>query len=92
MKSVIILVGESASGKSTIEKILANKYGYKKTVSYTTRPPREEEINGVDYHFITEKDFIDKQFNNELVEYTTFNGWFYGSPISSLDNNREKKS
>ena len=50
---MIILVGESASGKSTIEKILTEKYGYKKTISYTTRQPRDGEINGVNYHFNT---------------------------------------
>ena len=41
---MIILVGESASGKSTIEKILENKYGYTKTVSYTTRSVRDGEV------------------------------------------------
>ena len=38
---MIILVGESASGKSSIEKCLVEDYGYNKIISYTTRPPRE---------------------------------------------------
>lgn len=76
---MIILVGESASGKSTIEKILADKFGYKKTISYTTRPPREGEVNGVDYHFITEDEYIDKFNSGYFVETGAYNGWFYGT-------------
>ncbi len=84
---MIILVGESASGKSTIEKILADKYGYKKTVSYTTRPPREGEVDGVDYHFITEDEYIDK-FNSEyFIETGAYNGWFYGTTKDQYHEN-----
>lgn len=54
---MIALLGESASGKSTIEKELINKYGLKKIVSYTTRQPRVGEEDGVDYHFVTDAEF-----------------------------------
>lgn len=84
---MIILVGESASGKSTIEKILADKYGYKKTVSYTTRPPREGEVNGVDYHFITEDEYTDKFNSKYFVETGAYNGWFYGTTKDQYDKN-----
>ena len=76
---MIILVGESASGKSTIEKILANKYGYKKTVSYTTRPPRQGEVNGIDYHFISEDEYIERFNAGFFAETGSYNGWFYGT-------------
>ena len=46
---MIILVGESASGKSSIEKYLVDNYGYNKIISYTTREPREGDVDGVDY-------------------------------------------
>ena len=84
---MIILVGESASGKSTIEKILADKYGYKKTVSYTTRPPRDGEINGVDYHFITEKEYAKKFNSNFFVETGAYNDWLYGTTKDQYDEN-----
>src|SRR5574344_279630 len=84
---MIILVGESASGKSTIEKILADKYGYKKTVSYTTRPPRDGEVNGVDYHFISEDEYIDKFNSGYFVETGAYNGWFYGTTKDQYDEN-----
>lgn len=76
---MIILVGESASGKSTIEKILADEYGYKKTVSYTTRPPRQGEVDGVDYHFISEDEYVDKFNSGFFAETGSYNGWFYGT-------------
>lgn len=76
---MIILVGESASGKSTIEKILTDKYGYKKTVSYTTRPPRQGEVNGIDYHFISEDEYMEKLNADFFAETGNYNGWFYGT-------------
>lgn len=76
---MIILVGESASGKSSIEKVLSEKYGFQKTVSYTTRPPRDSEIDGVDYHFITEDEYIEKFNSGYFVETGAYNGWFYGT-------------
>lgn len=76
---MIILVGESACGKSCVEKILHDKYGMDKVVSYTTRPPRENEVTGVDYNFIEMNDFIEMGDNNQFVEIGAYRGWFYGS-------------
>jgi len=79
-------VGESASGKSTIEKQLVN-YGYSKIVSYTTRPMREGEVNGIDYHYISEEDFLYHLKINFFAEYTIYNGWYYGiAHEDCLDN------
>lgn len=86
---VLALFGKSSAGKDTIQKwLVENNPNMKGIISCTTRPKRDYEQDGIDYHFITEKDFIDKEFNNELIEYTSFNGWLYGSPISSLDSNK----
>ena len=84
---MIILVGESASGKSTIEKILADKYGYKKTISYTTRPPRDGEVNGADYHFISKDEYNDKLKSKCFVETGVYNGWFYGTTKDQYNEN-----
>lgn len=76
---MVILVGESASGKSTIEKELANKYHFNKIVTYTTRPPREGEVDGVDYHFITKSQFRRLKLQGFFCETATYNGWYYGT-------------
>lgn len=84
---MIILVGESASGKSTTEKILVEKFGYKKTISYTTRPIRKGEVNGIDYHFISEDEYIDKFNSNFFVETGAYNKWLYGTTKEQYKEN-----
>lgn len=74
---MIILIGESASGKSSVEKELV-KNGLNKIVSFTTRPIRQGENDGIDYHYISEQDFLDRYKNNFFAEYTIYNNWHYG--------------
>lgn len=85
---MLILVGESASGKSTIEKILCSKYGYKKITLYTTRSPRDGEVNGVDYHFISKEDFLERQKLGFFAEVGEYNGWLYGSAMEDCTNDK----
>ena len=54
---IIVLLGASGSGKSTIEHELAIHHGFKKIVSYTTRKPRDGEENGKDYYFSDNETF-----------------------------------
>lgn len=84
---MIVIVGESASGKSTIEKELC-KRGYKKVISYTTRKPRQGEVDGFDYHFITVEDFREKQKNGFFAETGEYNGWLYGSAVKDCTNDK----
>lgn len=84
---MIILVGESASGKSTIEKILNKDFGYKKIVSYTTRQPREGETNGIDYYFVDDENFNTLKEAGFFAETATYNGWSYGTPIDKCVDN-----
>lgn len=74
---MIVLIGESASGKSTIEKELVKK-SYKKIISYTTRPIRKNEIDGIDYHYISVEEFKNKLSNGFFAENTIYNDWYYG--------------
>lgn len=76
---MIVLVGESASGKSSIEKYLVDNHGYKKIVSYTTRQPREGEVDGIDYHFITKEQFHKLKEQDFFVETAIYNNWYYGT-------------
>ena len=74
----IILVGKAASGKDHLRKRFENR-GFKYAVSYTTRPPRPGEVEGVDYIFISEEKFAEMIEKDEWYEWVSFNGWKYGT-------------
>ena len=76
MNKRIILVGPSAAGKDFLKKKFEKK-GFELDVSYTTRTPREGEVNGVDYHFISEKEFVDKFY--EMYEHVKHGEYLYGT-------------
>jgi guanylate kinase len=76
---MIVLVGESASGKSSIEKYLVDNYGYSKVVSYTTRSPRLNEVDGVDYHFVSVEKFTKLKEQGFFAETAVYNNWHYGT-------------
>lgn len=76
---MLVLTGPSASGKTEVSKILMEKYHLKKLITYTTRPIREHETNGIDYHFISVPEFLKMQENNEFIETTFYNNNYYGS-------------
>lgn len=78
---MIVLIGESASGKSTIEKELIRDFGYVKVVTFTTRPIRDGEQNGKDYWFVSDDEFNSLDSKQYFFETAEYNGWKYGSPI-----------
>ena len=83
---MIILIGESGSGKTTILNKLV-ELGYEKAINYTTRKPRKNEENTKEYKFITKEEF-DKMWNNgELLQRAEFNGEYYGISTNSLKEN-----
>lgn len=69
---IVVLIGASGSGKSSIEKVLADKYGYGKVISYTTRPMRDGEVNGIDYNFIDNTTFSEMIRVNLFAEYDEY--------------------
>lgn len=91
---IVILCGKSGCGKDFISKNLIKEYDFKSIVSYTTRPMRENETNGVDYNFISNYEFIKGIEKNEFLEYrvynTLYNGiankWYYGIKKQELNN------
>ena len=80
---MIILIGESGSGKTTILNEL-EKRGYKKAVNHTTRAKREGEEKLKEYKFVTKTEFEDMWNKKELLQRAEFNGEFYGIGIDSL--------
>ena len=84
---IIVLVGKTASGKTTVANELCKNHGYKRIITYTTRPMRDNEVQDVDYHFISDEQFNKMVENNEFTEYKRYNTahgvWNYGSVITS---------
>ncbi len=85
MHNLIILVGRSCSGKTYIVKELQGKYGIHRAITFTTRAKRSNEIDGVDYKFITLDQLYELQRNNQLVEYIKYLGNYYGLSKDSFD-------
>ena len=85
---IIALIGKSGSGKDTLlKRVLEECPKLHEIVSCTTRPPREGEINGKNYFFLTYNEFAEKVLNMEMLEACQFRDWFYGTCFDSLDNN-----
>ena len=76
-KTIVALVGASATGKSTVERLLQDVYGMKRAISCTTRPKRHYEQDGVDYYFVTNEEVEEMSQEGLLVERTLFNNWSY---------------
>lgn len=86
---VLAIIGESGSGKDTVmEGVLKKNPNLHKIISCTTRPPREKEKDGVNYHFLTIEEFTEKILNREMFEATVFNDWCYGTSYESLDKDK----
>ena len=84
---LMIMSAPAATGKNTIAKrILAEDNKLVESVSVTTRAPREGEVDGVDYHFITEEHFKEMVANNELLEHAFVHGMHhYGTPRAPVE-------
>jgi len=83
---VVIVSGPSGVGKSTICKEIIKKLDYVcLSVSVTTRPKSETEVNGKDYWFISDKDFRERIDKGLLLEYAEVFGHFYGTPKDKVD-------
>lgn len=84
MKRLILLIGPTCTGKSTLEAAL-NERGVPSVVSYTTRTSRTGEIDGVHYHFLTREAVDDLDAAGHIVQRVNFAGNYYGSTKSAFD-------
>lgn len=83
---VIIVSGFSGSGKGTIMKRLTSEYDdYALSISATTRLPRPGELDGREYFFKSVDEFNDMIKNDELIEYASFVGNYYGTPKNYVE-------
>lgn len=79
---IITITGPSGSGKTTIANFFNANFG-EKLVSFTTRKPRECEIDGEDYYFITKEQAL--ELKKDCIEYTIYNDNYYGYLRNEFD-------
>ena len=84
---LFIISGPSGAGKSTVLSVILEKRPeFRYSISYTTRLPRGDEQEGVDYYFIPRASFLDKIDSGELAEWAEVHGHLYGSSAKFLDD------
>jgi guanylate kinase len=83
---VIAICGKSASGKDTLLRYTIMNYMWlHKIINCTTRPPRENEIDGKNYHFLSLEEFAHKDvIERKMIEVTKFREWYYGTSVEDL--------
>jgi guanylate kinase len=79
-KGILLVVsGPAGSGKGTVNALLVASGDFVYSVSATTRKPRPGEIDGVNYHFISQDEFENRIKNGDLLEHTNYCGNYYGT-------------
>ena len=93
MKNILILCGKAASGKDTLKRYIVEALElsgieFNNVVNTTTRPPREGEVDGVNYHFCSAEEMTKKILNDEMAEDVLFNDWVYGTENKALSEDK----
>ena len=86
--SLIIISGTTCAGKGTvINKLIERNKNLQLSISYTSRPKREGEIEGKDYYFVTQDEFEKKIKQDDFLEYAKVHyGAYYGTPKKEIEN------
>ena len=89
-KNIIVISGPSGVGKDTVvEALIQKEPKINKTVSVTTRERRSNEIDGVDYYYVTKEEFRNYKFDDTLVEYEIYGGEYYGTLCAEIERHCE---
>ncbi len=81
-------MGKAGSGKDTfVNALIEGNYipRAKPIISCTTRPIRDNECDGINYHYLTTEEFSNQVLEGKMLEATVFNNWFYGTSFENLD-------
>ena len=81
---MIILSSPSGAGKTTLVNLLSKRKGFVTSISHTTRTPRSNEVDGKDYHFISNERFEKMIDNKEFLEFAKVFKNFYGTTKSNI--------
>ncbi len=84
--AILVLSGPSGAGKSTIIEHSSKQIGsYYFSISTTTREPREGEVDGVDYYFVSRTEFEEGIKSGNFLEYATVHGNYYGTSLKPVN-------
>lgn len=83
--TLLVLSGPGGVGKSTVAANLRSSANFWVSVSATTRAPRSNEVDGVDYFFISDDEFSDRVKRDEFLEWAQFAGARYGTPRNGVE-------
>ena len=83
---LVVLSGPGGVGKSTVAKALKGSSPFFVSISATTRAPRFNEVEGVDYHFYTHEEFDHAISHGEFLEWAEFAGNRYGTPRKAVED------
>ncbi|MFD0680552.1 MULTISPECIES: guanylate kinase [unclassified Paenibacillus] len=87
---IFVFTGPDGSGRKTVAQKVGALCELQRVLSYTTRPSRLYEKDGVDYHFITPEQFIEAEQNEEFIETLEIEGVFYGIKSSEIEATFQK--
>ena len=83
--TALVLSAPSGAGKTTLVKKLIQEFpNFGFSISFTTRAPREGEVDGRDYRFTTMEDFLQRRDRGEFAEWAMVHGNCYGTPLAPL--------
>lgn len=84
---LVVISGPSGVGKGTVRKALFNmpNQNFVYSVSMTTRKMRENEIDGVDYYFVSREEFEERIAAGKFLEHAEFVGNYYGTPLDKVE-------
>ena len=78
-------MGAAGVGKSAVlHALMTQAPRFHEIISCTTRPPREGEVDGINYHFLSHDDFAEQINQGKMMEVAIFRGWCYGSSFDNL--------
>lgn len=93
---LFIVAAPSGAGKTSVVTNVISKLSpfipIEKVITFTTRPVRTGETNGIDYHFLSQEEFLKRKKEGFFLETTKYNGYYYGSPISMIQGMKNGKS
>ena len=93
---LFIVAAPSGAGKTSVVTNVISKLSpfipIERVITFTTRPVRPGETNGIDYYFLSQEEFLKRKEEGFFLETTKYNGYYYGSPISMIQDMKNGKS